>query len=252
MGRKISAWLLLALMVGIALGYAADDVNDSESGAEVHKSIDCANCHSLLDSSADSGPMKPKTEVCRDCHSLETSGGEGWSSLFHKDESRSCADCHSFHNPTTIKTLDGELSITDDQLTAFICQTCHLPGQRLDQVSESHRKAAAEYYHSDRTDLAGESPSEVCLNCHSDHGSYYFADQLPAIQIDLSASHSLGVDVRQLDPKKRQTEIDPKIRLLENRIECQSCHSLSSGTKDALVGYDNPYDLCYGCHAIRG
>lgn len=240
------------LVIGIALASASDPDHSSNSQASAHKTLDCARCHSLKSQATSFVSAQGRVELCTKCHDQSVEETTAWSDIFHQDKKRPCTDCHSFHNPSTIKTEDRQFSLSDQGMTSFICQTCHTPGQELALVSEGHRKAAASYYHTDQRSFSGESPSETCLNCHSEHGNYLVEADQRAIGINVSASHTFGVGLPQSPEMKRRSEIDQKIRLLNDKIECQSCHSLSSGKKDALVDYDHPYDLCLGCHSIKG
>ncbi len=256
MSRNLISGLLLLLFSGVALTYASD----KESGGELtaHQQTSCANCHTLLTSVAATSSVIQDNNSCLNCHNDKSSKSGSqqdpikWTSLFHDDPARPCADCHSFHNPKQIRTNDGEFMVSDSEITAYVCQTCHLLGQPIELVSAGHRQAATELYHSDMRVSIGDAPSKSCLTCHSEHG-FDLSDQSDkAIAISVAASHAFGVDVRTLSTSKRVRKIEDKIRLFNNKVECQSCHTLSSGTDDALVEYENQYDLCYGCHAIRG
>jgi predicted CXXCH cytochrome family protein len=46
-------------------------------------------------------------------------------------------------------------------------------------------------------------------------------------------------------------KLDPRIRLFDGRIECQTCHLLGAGTDDLLVEFERKYDLCLGCHEFE-
>ncbi len=43
----------------------------------------------------------------------------------------------------------------------------------------------------------------------------------------------------------------PRLPLPAGRLECQTCHSLTAGTKDLLIPFADPYALCNGCHTER-
>lgn len=244
--------VLFLTIVGITISNASDSQSEKHDIGKAHKELACAKCHTLQSNQTSFASAKGRIELCVECHDRSDKGEAGWSDIFHNDRKRPCSDCHSFHNPTTIKTEDKQFSLSDQDMTAFICQTCHIPGQELAFVSEGHRRAATQYYHSDQGLTYDESPSETCLNCHSEHGSYLVDSESRGISINVSASHTFGVNMPQTPDMKSRSEIDQQIRLLDDKIECQSCHSLSSGKKDALVDYDNPYDLCLGCHALKG
>jgi hypothetical protein len=123
-------------------------------------------------------------------------------------------------------------------------------------LSEGHR-AAAGLFHSDYKMLAGLSPSEACMICHSDQARSEIPATLPLSSIptfERHGTHPTGGEIvlgRQLANSRIRTSLDPDIQLFGGRIECQTCHSLSSGTQFHLIAGTDSTSLCHKCHEMN-
>ena len=135
------------------------------------------------------------------------------------------------------------------------CSACHRKGADLARLSPAHRVAAS-LYHREAKSLAPVSPSQGCLNCHAAGSTSPWQSETgqERLTFNLHATHPLGVQVvagSGRDERSLRPDLDPRLPLFEQRIECQTCHSLTAATADLLVPFEQPYDLCLGCHKLR-
>lgn len=262
----------LPALVAILLATADADAGPSArpaaetSPGDPHAGISCALCHGArvvraAAATVGDGP-DPRSRACRDCHrevgrSRAASAQAGASLGFHGDPKADCAGCHSFHEPGRLKTAVGDLRTGSAGLegaAAGHCRACHAPGATLANLSPAHREAAA-LYHRDAALLAGASPSQGCLNCHAEGSASTWMREISASSLAFNqhATHPLGVDVvpgSGLDERRLRAIIDPKLPLFDGRLECQTCHDLTARTTDLLVAFEEPSDLCLGCHKL--
>jgi predicted CXXCH cytochrome family protein len=70
------------------------------------------------------------------------------------------------------------------------------------------------------------------------------------ITFDVYAKHSDGRWSRfaPFSEDVAQEEIDSHLVLYNNRIECQTCHSLTSNKNNLIAGFSDSSELCTGCH----
>ncbi len=192
---------------------------------------------------------------CEVCHSPGGSASVG-SELFHANNSKTCSECHSFHNPERISVNADTMLLTLATTATPICETCHSTHTILPEVSPGHREASR-LIHSQRDSKIIENPSEYCLICHcSDRvttGDFPLAAQ--ASRFHVSASHGFGIELRSGYHKpnsnmKIQDEIPPHIKLIDGKIECYTCHSLVSEEEFELVQTISD-GLCISCHDMR-
>jgi predicted CXXCH cytochrome family protein len=245
--------LLVAFLASVgALSAAAGAANHADrpavSAGAAHESISCSRCHAGGTARFAASPAM----ICTSCHSEGSAGGDRVLQAFHTP-GRSCIDCHTFHDPEVVRAKDARFRVARYEE----CAACHVPGKDLSLISEGHRAAAA-YYHSDHEEPDAGPPSDVCLGCHSPSRgsrSEFLQVSLAATapQFHVEATHPFGIEVplgsnggliEMRDP------LDPRIRLIDGKIECLTCHDLTETAKDALVRFDSKYDLCLGCHQM--
>jgi predicted CXXCH cytochrome family protein len=120
-------------------------------------------------------------------------------------------------------------------------------------VTDGHRDAAAAVYHVDSARLAGLTPSESCLGCHSrrdgDPGLPASAAYAPRFHEE--ATHPYGEAMplgHETGGYSIRRKVDPRIVLFDGRIECQTCHNMADDVDDLLVRFEETYGLCLGCH----
>lgn len=255
---------LLGLL--LATAWAAVAHAERPAADDPHAGIACSTCHGARAVRAVAArgldAPDPRSSTCRDCHRVagrsgtRDAGGAREALGFHRDATADCTSCHSFHEPQRLQTAAGQLRIGSAGLTGTVpghCAACHAQGSVLANLSPAHREAAA-LYHRDAALLAEASPSQGCLNCHAAGTTSDWIDAASErLTFNLHATHPLGVDVvpgSGQDERRLQASLDPRLRLFEGRIECQTCHSLTAATADLLVPFEQPYDLCLGCHQM--
>lgn len=228
-----------------------------------HEEPDCRQCH--MRGAGVAAAVGPSAADCRACHRDQFLGRDDRLG-FHGPAARDrCLDCHSFHDPTTVQTSRGLLSLPDlAAVDPGHCRTCHdgaarkaagLDGRGESLLGEAHL-AAATLYHENAATLAGLSPSEACLQCHGDESATTWqARTRSVLSFPEHASHPSGVRVlagQGPSAGRIRAEIDPDIPLYSGRMECQTCHDLTAGRPD-LVRSEGPVSrLCLGCHDFPG
>lgn len=254
----LATLLLLAPVTGVDMPVARADV-----ALDPHAAISCAQCHGpavtrALAAAADGG-QDPRSRTCRECHrGLDRAAGVGAALGFHAAPTADCVGCHAFHEPGRVRTAAGDLRRGGTGLPSAAsahCAACHAAGADLGNLSPAHRAAAA-LYHGDAARLAEQSPSEACLNCHAAGTRSAWLHQAGGQMLTFNrhASHPLGIEVvagSGQDERKLRQNLDPRLRLFDGRLECVTCHSLTAATPDLLVPFEQPYDLCLGCHQLR-
>ncbi len=238
----------LLMIVGLSLATLswAGDVGQEP---EAHQTATCSLCHqqgAMADGVRSPGAQNP----CLSCHRADPHNRI--TPVNTQTNQKTCLSCHKFHDTGKMKTPDGLLASDSPSMSSGYCRGCHNPEGDLSRVSAAHR-TAARLYHTAGKELTRESPSASCLRCHAaGSGSpWQTATGARIIAFNPHASHPYGVMVI---PGAGNTndhirwQPDQRLPLFDGRMECQSCHLLSSGTKDDLVAYENPYDLCLGCH----
>jgi predicted CXXCH cytochrome family protein len=247
-------WSLTATC--LAGGSAAVPADDPHAG------ISCAKCHlgtaarTLATSTA--GDADPRSRTCRTCHrSLNGRSSAAAALGFHAGDRADCAGCHVFHQAGRLKSAVGEVRLEAglQQAVSSHCAGCHVEGAPLAAMTGAHRTAAI-LYHQGAGILAEQTPSQGCLNCHAAGAANAWQSRTVEERLVFSehATHPLGVAVvpgSGQDERRIRERIDPRLRLFDGRIECQTCHSLTASTPDLLVGFDTPRDLCLGCHQLK-
>ena len=256
---------LPAVLTALLLSAAPLAANGlSASAADPHEGIACTRCHlgataRAVAASAPDDP-DPRSRTCRACHRDLASRASAASAQlgFHDDPKADCAKCHVFHELGRVKTSVGELRLSSQGLGADVpahCAGCHEAGADLGKLSPAHRAAAA-LYHRDAALLAGMSPSQGCLNCHSggSGSTWQSGTGEQSLTFDQHATHPLGVMVAAgsgHDERRLRSPIDPRLRLFDGKIECQTCHALAGGRRDLLVAFPTQPELCLGCHQLK-
>jgi predicted CXXCH cytochrome family protein len=248
------AVIMLTLCATTASG--AESLTSSQATSPAHQTLDCRQCHS--GSSARTGSTSPTVDDtrCRACHGKKLAAGADVLGFHAKAGGRSCLGCHSFHEPGTVTTNRGTLVLDSLQnLNTDHCLSCHDGKGPLTALNEAHL-AAARLYHEQAASLAEISPSQACLNCHSNSAatSWQAAHGQDVLAFSEHATHPFEVEVvpgRGDFAHRIRKEIDPRIPLFEKRIQCQTCHQLTSDTEDLVVALPTTQDLCLGCHQFR-
>lgn len=260
MQRFISGGLkiLLAGFSFLALvSINADQGSGPAQGAPDHGSALCSHCHLPSARSAGNSEMHQSETLCRNCHIPQAHTGGRRAGAFHDDGTRNCLDCHSFHESNVLK-VGGEtfaFAYNNPSLSNH-CVSCHNPEADLTKLSDGHRAAGA-FYHSKTQTLGSLTPSEGCLVCHSMNSAGPDLKDDAVIRAPRfmdSASHGFGIPVvlgSTISSFSIRRELDPRIKLFGDQIECQTCHEIASGTDWLLVEFETAYGICEGCHERR-
>lgn len=253
LGAGRSPFLFIILAVSFVL--SSGGVRSEPGSPDDHANLACAECHGFGSKTAQPGGSRATpSRICLSCHSLQPASSERILHRFHDDTARSCTDCHSFHEPERIEA-GGQTFRFDYGHTGHAghCLACHDRSGSLDELSPGHVEAAT-LYHSDARSIRDLNPSEACMLCHDRHGEMLSvsltASNAPRFRME--ATHPIRVPVdRGGAGGKMRWRLDPRIRLIDQRIECQTCHLLSSPVEDLLVEFETKYDLCLGCHQFE-
>ena len=244
----------MVIIIGVSLLGRAENDPSADAAASAHGNIECSLCQPLVASiDAPAGAAIVPTRQCRSCHEPGSQGKSELSNLFHQDPNRSCDGCHFYHDPARI-VANGSPFVLSEPAGSVSCLACHNQSGSLAGLSEGHVKAAA-LFHSDNPALVGLTASQSCLLCHSENRTLQIDGVAVANvpRFDERHMHPIGEMTRsglQSEGGTIRRSIDPRLRLFNNRIECQTCHSLTSQTRYRLVSFDRPQDLCLGCHTF--
>ena len=253
---RIISRVLVAVAVFVGVGVVAQTGHDdsSPSSNAAHRAIECSRCHQAVAEIGMSGPTKSPVQLCRSCHNSKMTSNELAAQSFHRDQARPCNDCHSFHETSTISAAGRDFKFSRSSGLG-LCVACHSGSGNMRALSEGHR-LAANVYHSNNTLLTGLTASQACLVCHSENRTVQIDGlDLTAIpQFSERHMHPLG-EVTSTGVMREGTMIrkviDPRLRLFNNRIECQTCHNLTALTKFRLVEFESQQELCKGCHQFE-
>ena len=243
--------LIIIFSAGLAHGGSFGETDQPVAG---HESPDCRQCH--LKSSSAGAELAAASNNCLSCHStMASSKNRGLG--FHGNQAQDrCLQCHSYHQPEMITTTRGTIDLGSlAQVNEGHCLSCHDGKGSLNLLSEAHL-AAATLYHEQASSLKGISPSQGCLNCHSNNTAtaWQLAYDGDVLEFSEHATHPFEVEVipgQGSYAHRIRREIDPRIPLFEQTIQCQTCHQLTAETPDLILAFDEATDLCLGCHQFR-
>ncbi len=249
----------IAFLIAISFLGRTNAVYSTGRFDSTHDDIACTDCHTLR-ADIGGGSLSGLTfrKECERCHAAKLTNGSGIPLNFHQGREKGCSECHSFHKTEKIAVAGNQFRVNfENSFQRAQCYSCHGPSEQLARLSPGHQ-AAAEIYHSDVKLLGRLSSSETCLICHSDSRSpdseslKRLVRQAP--RFDEHGNHPVGIQVipGQGEPgNKIRTELDPRIRLFNGRMECQTCHCLSTGKRYNLVTFSTQKDLCEACHQVN-
>ena len=170
---------------------------------------------------------------------------------FVHHSSQSCLSCHTFTGFSTSTFESSQLASAE--MSSANCRVCHASGEVKSELSPAH-KIARDLYHANAENISQQSSSDVCMNCHgSSTKSSWKAETSGQLPLHSAASHAYGVIVKpgmQVYGASLRQSLDYKLPLFNGKMECATCHLLTAGTDDLLISYENPYDLCFGCHTF--
>lgn len=246
--------LALAVLIFAAVGVVAQgEGHDSGVPTATHPKLDCSRCHQVVASIGSMQPAPSPINQCRTCHTSSSLVTADLGQAFHADNSRACSDCHSFHKTSRISASGSEFNLSPASGKA-LCSGCHSATGDLAQLSPGHRMAA-KIFHSNADELRGLNASQACMICHSENRKVQIDgnSSIEAPRFSERHTHPLG-EISSEKTGEQGTrireQIDSRLHLFNNRIECQTCHSLGSTSRYRLVAFDTPSELCAGCHLI--
>ena len=175
-----------------------------------------------------------------------------------------CSSCHDPHRASGGSARGRNPLLRTDATGETLCRTCHGAIGRADLrawhvvVTEPTHGGDA----SEEPSYDGEIDrlSKSCLNCHD--GSIASDVAIAAIWerrgFDLGKSHPIGMDYRRRAGPGRLNGgssnlrdvslLDDRIRLIDGKVGCGSCHNMYSGLPDFLVMAGGNGRLCMSCH----
>ncbi len=243
-------WLIYAIIISSSTLCGTAGATDSAPEPQAHREAACTLCHhggALVDTEQGS----EVGERCLACHAGQATASHTAAGI-HDADRRNCLSCHRFHEATSFGTKNRRHATASPGLDSGHCRGCHSPEGNLQLLNPAH-VIAAELYHTAGEDLNGVSPSESCLRCHAagSASSWQTATGGRVLAFNTHASHPYGIMVvpgvgNSFDHIRWNP--DERLPLFDGKLECQSCHLLTAGTQYDLIRYENPYDLCLGCH----
>lgn len=239
---------LIASVAIVASGPAV-----AQAGDHFHESVECRTCHTL-----GPGARAERNGACVSCHTPGSTKPWG-SAAFHGAEADACTSCHSYHAPQelTLPNVEEPLELASVRTGArddspVQCQPCHRNGGiDLGMLTPAHR-AAATWYHANLSTVVNQTVSESCLRCH-DHDQE-LPDELaqdwnpPRPHEQASHPYLVGVSSNRRGGFRMRQDIDPRLGLIDGKVECTTCHDIFRHENDMLVAFDTPEGMCLGCH----
>jgi predicted CXXCH cytochrome family protein len=154
----------------------------------------------------------------------------------HDDRAASHAQARINHTALLRNSLDSDV----------LCSQCHDSTQqtRLDQhgssLGQAHLHRLGQTHHdSPPKPAAFDEQTQACLSCHDGVMSRDVA--VMGLRADTFATeHPIGV--------RGAPSTDPRVRLFDQRVGCNSCHSPYSTEASLLVMSNHRSQLCLSCH----
>jgi len=269
----IKTYLLIVLMIVFAacLVYSAlrnrgHDFLDNQ----------CADCHASTPETGKRETLRMKASVeklCRRCHQ------ENKDSLSHPVEmvpvniqspadlplswegKMTCATCHDIHASPS-PGLDGTwYYLRREVIGQAFCIACHKDGPAGQEEAGSHARDLGKAHMGFAEGSGGriDNVSQACLSCHDGAiaqnadvktGTWRHGVALSS-GYDAQGSHPIGIKYRRSMKRGglRPLEgLDRKIRLINGRVGCVSCHDIYSKLPKMLVMSNQGSRLCLQCH----
>ena len=253
--KRVALRLILgaAVFVGVAVVAQPEHGPASSRSGAAHDRLACTQCHPAVADIGGKISAKNPAQSCRSCHGLVTEN-ELIANTFHRDNSRNCNDCHSFHE-TSLVSAGGTEFVFSRHAGFGLCAACHNEAGGLGALSEGHR-IASRLFHSNNDLMKGQDASQACMICHSENRTVQIdglsIGQIP--QFNERHTHPLG-EIKGGNTMRNGTRVrsdrDPRLHLFNDRIECQTCHQLNAATKYRLVEFESQQELCRGCHEFE-
>ena len=243
----------LAILIFAAVGVVAKGEGHDSGTTAMHRKLDCSHCHQVIASIGSMQPAPSPINQCRTCHTASSLVTSDLGRTFHSDNARSCAECHSFHETSRISAAGKEFNLSPASGKG-LCSGCHAATGTLTNLSPGHL-LAAKIFHSNAEEIRGLSASQACMICHSENRSVQIDgnSSIEAPRFSERHTHPVGEISHTYvgsQGTRLRSPIDSRLHVFGNRIECATCHNLASTTRHRLAGFENPQDLCAGCHVV--
>jgi len=249
---------LLGCLLGAALSVLAGMAPAATAAAVARRTQDrgdssarCRQCHMIARDFSHPVGIAPSMAVPAD---LPTPGGR--------------VECITCHEPMPA----SDPTATDPAATAphgrprdaALCHRCHdarfaRDGHSALHVGRAHLLWPGErsFGHDDPGALGGfDQETTTCLGCHDGTvAAVGFGTPGGGGQYHGRGSHPVAVPYRRVergrpayDGLRHPTQLDPRVRLFDDRIGCGSCHSPYADRDDLLVMTNDRSTLCLACH----
>lgn len=177
-----------------------------------------------------------------------------------------CVTCHIAHramgpDDTAHAALgDTPYLLRYESAGKAFCFQCH-QGDFLDDTVDSHAVAFQLAHSASRSALKDrlDANSRECLSCHDGTLSRGFDAQVAGVNWEhtrnIGLSHPIGVDYAEAYRKKPREyhapgSLDPRLRLTDGKISCETCHDHYSRYPHLLVMENIRSRLCLSCHNL--
>ena len=268
--KRVITGVVLSVLALFSVGYSLVE-NPHRFSAD-----ECMRCH-LTDPGAEKAPVPlvaPESELCRDCHSgmdallthpveIRPRHAEVPADMPLSTEGKlTCSTCHDIHS--SYRTPFGAPShfLRRQVSGRRFCIICHR--EKNAEVATDHsgilNKAhfKPRYHITDNT-RAVDSVSAECLSCHDGSvarlsvigvGSWSHAEGFTNSD---TGTHPIGVDYEDVYMNspgefRPPSMLDSRIKLVDGKVGCVSCHNLYSDTPMKLVMSNRQSRLCLECH----
>lgn len=244
-------FILLPVLFLLMKDAAAQYFNDPYKGfykniltdsAHYNNIIPCLTCHVLQEApGAQLTTVAGNANLCMSCHSALGIASATPFSNADKANPGISGTSHNWNmNPVSFRygaNTPSNLSMSGKLMDGkVVCSTCHEP----------HGNFYPPYL---RISNSGDA---MCKDCHSVRDVQCYGDNPQN-----KGSHPVGKIYPASDPRFYSSPQDPNILLINNRVECSSCHSThyatsgnaNNGTGDGfLLNAANSDNLCQTCH----
>ncbi|MDH4161903.1 MAG: cytochrome c3 family protein [Nitrospirota bacterium] len=233
----------------------------------------CGDCHAVAPVKGDprAAIMKaPISELCGRCHRREDT------ILSHPvemipldavvprdlplswDGKMTCSTCHDMHATAPLAGEGLRRLLRRPVDGRAFCEVCHNHGVLASQDGARHsqRLAAAHLRTSGRQNVRTDRVSSFCMECHDGTTGQLVAvkngscRRVSGADSPQDRSHPVGINYRAAMAKRgglhAPEEIVAKIKLVNGRVSCISCHDLYSRNSKLLAA--TPTNLCTTCH----
>lgn len=178
-----------------------------------------------------------------------------------------CVTCHFPHRTYGQEALNetpkvkGPFLLRAEEAGKLFCFRCH-KGDFVDFQVDSHALAGKKA-HKPPLDYELKNTMDVnsreCLSCHDGTLSISSDAELRELNwehhTEIGLSHPVGVDYmdvysRNPDTYHEPDGLDPRIVLINGKVECETCHNHYSSFKKKLVMENWGSRLCLSCHNL--